>query len=169
MPYSFSFLREGVVGIGSDSLFRSSTSTFSKSRHSVFYLPKLGDYVVHTFHGIGKCIKIERLKISNIEKDYFVIEYKNGDILYLPSEEANTISAYIGSEEQPKLSSLGGGEFTRLKDRVRASIKEMAISLVDIYKERQKIKGFKFIRDDFWKSNLPMRLAIKKRLTNSKP
>lgn len=149
MPYSFSFLREGVVGIGSDSLFRSSTSTFSKSRHSVFYLPKLGDYVVHTFHGIGKCIKIERLKISNIEKDYFVIEYKNGDILYLPSEEANTISAYIGSEEQPKLSSLGGGEFTRLKDRVRASIKEMAISLVDIYKERQKIKGFKFIRDDF--------------------
>ena len=149
LPYSFSFLRESVIGIGCDSLFRSSQSTFSKSRHSVFYLPKLGDYVVHSFHGIGKCIKIERMKISDVEKDYFVIEYKNGDILYLPSEEANTISAYIGGETAPKLSSLGGAEFSRLKDRVRSSVKEMAISLVEIYKARQTIKGFKFKRDDF--------------------
>ena len=149
MPYSFSFLKENVTAVGCDSLFRSSVQSFSKSKHSVFYLPKLGDYVVHTFHGIGKCIRIERLKISDIEKDYFVIEYKNGDKLYLPSEEANTISAYIGSEEVPKLSSLGGGEFARLKEKVRASIKEMAISLVEIYKERETTKGFKFVKDSF--------------------
>lgn len=148
MPYSFSFLKERVVGVGADSLFRSKNPVFSKNKHDVFYLPKLGEYVVHTFHGIGKCIEIERLKISDIEKDYFVIEYKNGDKLYLPSEEANTISAYVGSEEVPKLSSLGGAEFARLKDRVKASIKEMAISLIDIYNQRQKIKGFKFVRDE---------------------
>ena len=148
MPFSFSFFNENVVAVGCDSLFRSSSSTFSKSKHSLFYLPKLGEYVVHTFHGIGKCIRIERLKISDIEKDYFVIEYKKGDILYLPSEEANTISAYVGSEEQPKLSALGGAEFNRLKDRVKASIKEMAISLVEIYKERQLIKGYAFSRDE---------------------
>ncbi len=147
-PYSFSFLRERIVGIGADSLFRSKNPAFSKNKHSVFYLPKLGEYVVHTFHGIGKCTQIERLKISDVEKDYFVIEYKNGDKLYLPSEEANTISAYVGSEEAPKLSSLGGAEFARLKDRVKASIKQMAISLIEIYKERQKVKGFKFIRDE---------------------
>lgn len=149
MPYSFSFLKEGVTGIGCDNLFRQPKVIENKGKHSVFYLPRLGDYVVHSFHGIGKCIKIERLKISDIEKDYFVIEYKNGDILYLPSEEANTISAYIGSEESPKLSSLGGAEFTRLKDRVKASIKEMALSLVEIYRERGKIKGYKFKRDEF--------------------
>lgn len=148
MPFSFSFLKEHVVAIGCDSLFRTQTSSFSKSKHSLFYLPKLGEYVVHTFHGIGKCIRIERLKISDVEKDYFVIEYKKGDILYLPSEEANTISAYVGSEEQPKLSALGGAEFNRLKDRVRASIKEMAISLVEIYKERQSAKGYAFSRDE---------------------
>ena len=149
MPYTFSFLKERVIGIGADNLFKSTLSTFSKSKHSVFYLPKLNDYVVHSFHGIGKCIKIERMKISDVEKDYFVIEYKNGDILYLPSEEANTISAYIGSEQQPKLSSLGGAEFARLKERVSASIKQMAISLVEIYNERQKVKGFAFKRDEF--------------------
>lgn len=146
--YSFSFLKERIVGVGADSLFRSKNPAFSKNKHSVFYLPKLGEYVVHTFHGIGKCTQIERLKISDIEKDYFVIEYKNGDKLYLPSEEVNTISAYVGSEETPKLSSLGGAEFARLKERVKASIKEMAISLIEIYKERQKIKGFKFVRDE---------------------
>ncbi len=148
MPYSFSFLKEGIIGIGCDSLFRNREG-FTKGKHNVFYLPKLGDYVVHSFHGIGKCIKIERLKISDIEKDYFVIEYKNGDILYLPSEEANSLSAYVGSDEQPKLSSLGGAEFAKLKSRARASIKQMAISLIEIYKERQQLKGFKFKRDDF--------------------
>lgn len=149
MPYSFSFLKEGIIGIGSDSLFRKTTTTFSKNKHSAFYLPKVGEYVVHTFHGIGKCIKIERMKISDIEKDYFVIEYKKGDILYLPSEEANTISAYVGGEVAPKLSSLGGGEFSRLVERVKSSIKEMAISLVDLYNEREKIKGFSFKRDEY--------------------
>lgn len=148
MPYSFSFLKEGVVAVGCDMLFRNSMTKFSKSKHSTFYLPKLGEYVVHTFHGIGKCIRIDKLKISDIEKDYFVIEYKNGDILYLPTEEANTISAYVGSEQTPKLSALGGAEFARLKERVRSSIKEMAISLVEIYNARQKQKGFKFERDD---------------------
>ncbi len=149
MPYSFSFLKERVVGIGSDSLFRKSEVSFSKSKHSTFYLPKVGEYIVHTFHGVGKCIKIERLKISDIEKDYFVIEYKNGDILYLPSEEANTISAYVGGEVTPKLSSLGGGEFSRLVERARASIKEMAFSLVELYNEREKLKGYKFKRDEY--------------------
>lgn len=148
-PYSVSFLQEKIVCIGSDALFKHKTSNFSKSKHSVFYLPKLGDYVVHSFHGIGKCIKIERLKIADVEKDYFVIEYKNGGVLYLPSEEANTLSAYIGGESQPKLSNLGGAEFSRLKERVKQSIKEMAFSLAEIYKERQEKKGFKFIRDEF--------------------
>ena len=148
MFYSFSFLKEGIIGIGCDSLFRHRES-FSQGKHSVFYLPKLGEYVVHSFHGIGKCIKIERMRISDVEKDYFVIEYKNGDILFLPSEEANTLSAYVGSESEPKLSALGGAEFSRLKSRARASIKEMAISLVEIYNERQSLKGYKYHRDDF--------------------
>lgn len=148
MPYSFSFLKEGIIGIGCDSLFRHKEG-FSKGKHSVFYLPKLGEYVVHSFHGIGKCVKIERMKISDAEKDYFVIEYKNGDTLFLPSEEASTLSAYVGSESEPKLSSLGGAEFSRLKSKARASIKEMAISLVEIYNERQNLKGYKFRRDDF--------------------
>lgn len=148
-PFSYSFLNERIAAIGCDSLFRQTTSIFSKGKHAVFYLPKLGDYVVHTFHGIGKCVRIERMKLADYEKDYFVIEYKNGGVLYLPSEQANTISAYIGSEEEPRLSSLGGAEFSRLKDKVKAGLKEMAISLTEVYNERRLSKGHKFRRDEF--------------------
>lgn len=148
-PFGYSFLKERVLAVGYESLFRSPVSAFSKGKHSVFYLPKLGDYVVHTFHGIGKCIKIERMKIGDYEKDYFVIEYKNGGVLYLPSEQANTISAYVGSEENPKLSNLGGAEFARLKERVKAGLKEMAFSLAQVYSERKNSKGFAFSRDEF--------------------
>ncbi len=148
-PFSYSFLKERILAIGIDSLFKQNVSTFTKGKHAVFYLPKLGDYVVHSFHGIGKCIRIERMKLGDYEKDYFVIEYKGGGILYLPSEEANTISAYVGSEINPKLSALGGAEFSRLKDRVKRGLKEMAISLTEIYNERQHAKGFKFSRDEF--------------------
>ena len=148
-PFSFSFLSHRVAAIGVDSLFKQQTSIFAKGKHAVFYLPKLGDYVVHTFHGIGKCVRIERMKLADCEKDYFVIEYKNGGVLFLPSEQANTISAYIGGEDQPKLSALGGGEFSRLKDKVKAGLKEMAISLTAIYKEREHSKGYKFSRDEY--------------------
>ncbi len=148
-PYSFSFLKERIVAIGSDSIFKQNVTKFSKGKHSVFYLPKLNDYVVHSFHGIGKCVEIKRMKIGDYEKDYFVIEYKAGGTLYLPSEEANTISAYIGGEENPKLSSLGGAEFTRLKNKVKSSLKEMAISLTEVYRERQNSHGFSFKRDEF--------------------
>ncbi len=148
-PLSYSFMEERVVAIGRDSLFRQSETSFSKSRHAVFYLPKLGDYVVHTFHGIGRCVKIERLKLGDYEKDYFVIEYKNGGTLYLPSEQADTISAYVGGETEPKLSALGGGEFSRLKERVKAGLRQMAISLTALYKEREQSKGFAFKKDEF--------------------
>lgn len=148
-PFSFSFINERILGVGSDNIFRQNVSKFTKGKHSVFYLPKLGDYVVHSFHGIGKCVDIKRMKIGDYEKDYFVIEYKNGGVLFLPSEEANTISAYIGGEESPRLSSLGGAEFTRLKNKVKSSLKEMAISLTAVYKERQTRKGYAFKRDDF--------------------
>lgn len=148
-PFNYSFINEKILAIGYESLFKTSISAFSRGKHSVFYLPKLGDYVVHTFHGIGRCIKIERMKLADYEKDYFVIEYKNGGVLYLPSEQANTISAYVGSEEEPKLSSLGGAEFSRLKARVKAGLKEMAFNLANVYAERKNSKGFAFSRDEF--------------------
>ena len=146
-PFSFSFLNEKIIAIGTDDLYKSKKVEFKKTREKMSFLPKVGDYVVHSFYGIGICKDIVRLKLSSFEKDYFVLEYKNGALLYLPTEQANVISAYIGGEN-PKLNSLGSQEWTHLKNKVKENLKEVAIELAKIYKERATVKGFKFTRDE---------------------
>lgn len=146
-PYSFSFLEFDIVGIGTDDMYKNKKVDYRSGKQNFSYLPKVGDYVVHSFYGVGRCKDIVRLKLSHFEKDYFVLEYKNGALLYLPSEQANLLSAYIGGES-PKLNALGSSEWTRLKQKVKEDLKEVAISLAKIYKERQDKKGFVFVRDE---------------------
>ena len=146
-PFSFSFLKEKIIAIGTDDLYKAKKVDFKRGKERFSYLPKVGDYVVHSFYGIGLCKDIVRLKLSHFEKDYFVLEYRNGALLYLPTEQANYISAYIGAEN-PKLNALGSSEWTRLKQKVKEDLKEIAIELAKIYKERETEKGFKFERDE---------------------
>jgi len=146
-PYSFSFLDEQIVGIGTDDMYKSQKTDYRSGKQNFSYLPKVGDVVVHSFYGVGVCKDIVRLKLSAFEKDYFVLEYKNGALLYLPSEQANLISAYVGGDA-PKLNTLGSSEWTRLKAKVKDDLKEIAVSLAKIYKKREEQKGFKFSRDE---------------------
>ncbi|MBP3431495.1 MAG: transcription-repair coupling factor [Clostridia bacterium] len=146
-PYSFSFLEYGIVGIGTDDMYKSKKIEFRGGRQSFSYLPKVGDFVVHSFYGVGRCKDIVRMKLSHVEKDYFVLEYKNGATLYLPTEQANLVSAYIGGDA-PKLNALGSSEWNRLKQKVKEDLKEVAISLAKIYKERETKKGFEFVREE---------------------
>ncbi len=145
--YSFSFLPLDIIGIGTDDLYRPKRVDFKRSGKVLPYLPKVGDFVVHSFYGVGRCKDIIRMKLSRFEKDYFVLEYKNGALLYLPSEQANLLSAYIGGED-PKLNALGSNEWTKLKQKVKSDLKELAFELAKIYKDRQTKKGFKFVRDE---------------------
>lgn len=148
-PFSFSFLDYNLIVIGSDDVCKTHKSLIAKGKKDVFYLPQLGDYVVHRLHGIGKCVKIERMKLADFEKDYFVIEYANNGIFYLPSEQADSLSAYVGSEEEPKMNKLGGHDFAILKEKVKNKLKEFAIDLIALYKERENAKGVKMKRDDY--------------------
>ncbi len=145
--FSFSFLQLDIVGIGTDDMYKSKKVDYKGGKMSFSYLPKVGDFVVHSFYGVGRCKDIVRMKLSHFEKDYFVLEYKNGALLYIPSEQANLLSAYIG-EQNPKVNSLGSNEWTKLKAKVKENLKEIAISLAKIYKERETKKGIVFERDE---------------------
>lgn len=145
--YSFSFLDFSIIGIGTDDMYKTQKVDYRSGKQNFSYLPKIGDVVVHAFHGVGRCKDIVRLKLSHFEKDYFVIEYKNGALLYLPSEQANLISAYVGGDS-PKLNSLGSNEWNRLKSKIKEDLKEVAVSLAQIYKERKDKKGYVFERDE---------------------
>lgn len=145
--FSFSFLQWDIVGIGTDDMYKSQRVSYRGNKQTFSYLPKVGDFVVHSFYGIGRCKDIVRMKLSHFEKDYFVLEYKNGALLYLPSEQADLVSAYVGADN-PKINSLGSNEWARVKNKVREDLKEIAISLAKIYKERREAKGFRYSRDE---------------------
>ncbi|WP_274654942.1 transcription-repair coupling factor [Paenibacillus humicola] len=109
---------------------------------------KVGDYVVHQNHGIGKYIGIGTLEIAGIHKDYIHILYAGGDKLSVPIEQIDMIQKYVGSEEkEPKVYKLGGSEWTRVKNKVRSSVQDIADDLIRLYAERQSTTGFAFGQD----------------------
>ncbi|GIP36337.1 transcription-repair coupling factor [Paenibacillus sp. J2TS4] len=109
---------------------------------------KVGDYVVHVNHGIGKYVGIGTLEINGIHKDYLHILYAGGDKLSVPIDQIELIQKYVGSEEkEPKVYKLGGTEWNRVKSKVRSSVKDIADDLIKLYAERQSTQGYPFSKD----------------------
>lgn len=109
---------------------------------------KVGDYVVHQNHGIGKYLGIGTLEVGGIHKDYLHIVYAGGDRLSVPVEQFDLIQKYVGSEEkEPKVNKLGGAEWTRVKTKVRSSVQDIADDLIKLYAARQSTQGFGFGED----------------------
>lgn len=116
---------------------------------SVFEL-EIGDFVVHSSHGIGQYFGINTLEVEGIKKDYLLIKYKGEDKLYVPVEQVHNLQKFIGSEEKrPKLNKLGGSEWQRTKARVQQSIEDMSEDLLELYARRTMSQGFAFSPDDF--------------------
>ena len=111
----------------------------------------VGDYVVHEDHGIGIYEGLEKISTVGGTKDYMKISYAKGDSLYLPMEAIEQLSKYIGMDSRkPRISRLGGGDWEKLKNKARESIKQLATNLVELYAKRDKIKGHKFSVDTVW-------------------
>lgn len=111
--------------------------------------PVAGDYVVHRVHGVGLCEGTAILKTGDFEKEYIVLKYRDGDTLYVATDQMNNLQKFIG-EEKPALNKLGGKEFEREKEKVRKSVRKLAINLVELYAKREKQRGFKYSEDTVW-------------------
>lgn len=124
---------------------------------AVFSLAELsvGDYVVHTTHGIGQFDGIHKIDMHGIVKDYIKIKYAKGDILYVPVTQLDLVSKYIGPREEAtvKLNKIGGLEWQRAKNRVRKAVKDIADELIKLYSERMKAKGHAFPPDTDWQAD----------------
>lgn len=108
----------------------------------------VGDYVVHVDHGIGKYLGIVTLEVGGVHKDYLHIRYKGNDKLYVPVEKIDQIQKYVGSEgKEPKLYSLGGSEWKRVKNRAKSSVQDIADDLIKLYAEREASVGYAFQKD----------------------
>ncbi|MDD2400885.1 MAG: transcription-repair coupling factor [Clostridia bacterium] len=112
---------------------------------------KLGNLVVHINHGIGRYMGIEKLIVGDSEKDYLVINYHGEDKLYVPTEQVNLLQKYSYQEGQkPRLSKLGGSEWTKVKNKAKSSVKDLAEELLALHATRQSMPGFAFSPDTPW-------------------
>ena len=110
-----------------------------------------GDYVVHETHGIGIYEGITTLDSGGMVRDYITVRYAGSDRLFLPAEQLERLSKYIGSHADDgtlTLSKFGGGEWTRAKSRAKASLKKIAADLIKLYAERSRLPGHAFPPDD---------------------
>lgn len=147
LKHGFCYPASRLVVVGKRDLLKGSGVRSDSSKTRIFTLPKVGDYVVHEIHGIGRCIGTERIKYRDVERDYVVIEYAGGGLLQVPIDQMDRLSRYSGSDRAPKLSRLGGKDFEKTKKLVEKSIKKLAINLVQLYAARHKAKGHRYPAD----------------------
>ena len=131
-----------VVGV-SECVGKQRTET-AFSPKTQFIAPKQGDYVVHRVHGVGVCHGTTILKVGEFEKEFIVLKYRDGDTLYVASDQTDNLQKFVG-QEHPRLNKLGGKEFEREKEKVRSSVKKLAVNLLKLYAKREKQEGFKLL------------------------
>jgi len=112
---------------------------------------KIGDYVVHVNHGIGKYLGIETIDTAGIVKDYIKLEYKDGGTLYIPVSSLNSIKKYVCEDGfTPKMNKLGSKEWAATKYKVAKHVSDVAKELTLLYAARSKAVGFAFSKDTPW-------------------
>jgi transcription-repair coupling factor (superfamily II helicase) len=113
---------------------------------------KPGDYLVHLDHGIG----IYKGQGTINKEQYYVLEYAQGDKLYVPFGLERKLSRYIGFSE-PKISRLGTLTWIKTKKKVKEAAEKFAKELLKIYAKReivirppyQKSEMVKYLKETF--------------------
>ena len=111
--------RLAVIGTGDLYTKAPDTRRIRRKRGDMCSAPKV-ELRHHETHGIGKVIGTRKIETTDGTKEYIALEYKDGDVLYVPAEHMDILSRYVG-EADPPLSKIGGADFERVKARVRAS------------------------------------------------
>jgi len=107
-----------------------------------------GDHVVHQEHGIGRFEGLVKMNLTGVEREYLLIHYAGTDKLYIPTDQLDRVTRYIGmGESVPALSKLGTTEWTRAKSRVKENVQDIARDLLKLYSEREAAKGHAFPPD----------------------
>ncbi len=110
---------------------------------------KLNDYVVHIDHGIGKFTGT--IQMGSSDKEFIVLEYKNEDKLYVPSDQIDRIQVYKSFQKnETKLDTLGSNKWVKTRSKVKKSIEILAGELLQIYAARENIKGKSYKKSTDW-------------------
>jgi transcription-repair coupling factor (superfamily II helicase) len=107
---------------------------------------KPGDYLVHLDHGIG----IYNGQRTINKEQYYVLEYAQGDKLYVPFGLERKLSRYIGFSE-PKISRLGTLTWIKTKRKVKEEAEKFARELLKIYAKREIVTRPPYLKSEMVK------------------
>lgn len=109
---------------------------------------RVGDLVVHLDHGIGRFLGVVTRTIDEINREYLEIGYAENDRLFVPIDQADKISKYVGGEEnEPQLTRLGSVEWKNVSQKVKKEAQEAAKELLQLYAKRAQVKGYAHLED----------------------
>ncbi|MFN7471770.1 MAG: CarD family transcriptional regulator, partial [Roseiflexaceae bacterium] len=112
---------------------------------------QVGDFVVHIEHGIAFYDGMIRRTIDKVEREYLNLRYAAGDKLYVPVDQIDRVSRYIGSgDAEPTLTRMGSQDWERAKRKARKSVEDLTEELLAIYAKRSTAKGFHYTADNTW-------------------
>jgi transcription-repair coupling factor (superfamily II helicase) len=120
---------------------------------------KIGDFVVHEQHGIGRYLELVQRTVGGVTREYLVIEYapakrgQPGDRIFVPTDTLEQVSKYVGGEAPP-VHRLGSGEWQKAKGRARKAVRQIAGELIRLYAARTSAPGFAFSPDTPWQREL---------------
>ncbi len=116
---------------------------------------KVGDYVVHIDHGVGRFDGLIKLNEGGKIKEAIKLVYKDGDVLFVNIHALHKISRYkAGDGEPPKVYKLGTGAWQKLKNAAKKAVKDISRELIALYAKRKASTGFAFSRDGYLQHEL---------------
>ena len=116
---------------------------------------QLGDYVVHSDHGIGQFGGLVTTSVNGRVQEMIKLNYRDGDTIFVSIHNLHRISKYKGKEgSAPTISKLGSGAWERLKERTKDKVKDIARDLIQLYAQRKRQKGFAYTVDGYMQQEL---------------
>ncbi len=153
----FSIPQLGLVVLTEQEIFGARRRSLTRPKYqrgspiTAFTDLEASDLVVHEDHGIGRYLGLRTMTVGDREGDFLLLEYAENNQLYLPVERLDLISKYLGGDAgAARLDRLGGAQWQRVKESVRAALREMAEELLKLYASRAVAEGKAFSTDTPW-------------------
>ena len=122
-----------------------------RGRIQAFADLRAGDIVVHTDHGIGRFTGFDTKTVGGVTRDYLRLEYRDEDRVFVPTDQLDKLSRYLGANgAAPPLSKLGSKTWDTMKSKARRAVRELAGELINLYAERRARVGHGFGEDSDW-------------------
>lgn len=101
-----------------------------------------GAPVVHEEYGVGRYVGLTVMKIAEQDGEFLVLEYRDGDRVYVPVHALHLVSRYTGAApETAPLHKLGTDQWAKARKKAAAQVRDVAAELLDLYARREARRG----------------------------